>query len=396
MKRKISATVLVILITALGTGLYLEFDTKQKTEKITRTNRASNFVEDKKNEQKRNRTIQRKKNKQKRTKNNTSSATLAAVGDILIHDTVYLDAKTKKGYDFKPMFEPIKKYIEKADIAFANQESLTAGKELQLSGYPTFNGPKTVADAVKWVGFDIVNMANNHTLDRGEAGVKKSINYWENLGIEYIGANLSPQSKRVKILKRDNIKFGFLGYTYGTNGIPTPEGKDYLVNRIDIDQITKDIKKAKQRSDLVVVSLHFGTQYQTKPNYNQQKITKQLSQAGADIILGHHPHVLQPIRWIKNKDNEKTLVAYSLGNFLSGQIGTKRNIGGILKLKAVKNKKTNQTKIKKVDFIPTYTSSKQKNNFKIVPLTEAKKYGLKNSDYWQKKVNEILELEQLQ
>lgn len=398
MKKKISAIVLIILIAVLGTGLYLEFDSKQKTKKTTKTKQLSELAEDKSNEQKRSRAIQKKKDNQKNkkiTNNTTSSATLVAVGDILIHDTVYLDAKTKKGYNFKPMFAPIKKQIEEADIAFANQESLTAGKDLQLSGYPTFNGPKAVAEAVKWTGFDIVNMANNHTLDRGEAGIKQSINYWKELGVEYIGSSLSPQDKQLKILERNNIKFGFLGYTYGTNGIPTPAGKDYLVNRINTEQIKKDIKKAKQNSDLVVVSLHFGTQYQTKPNYNQQKIAKQLSQAGADIILGHHPHVLQPIRWIERGTRTKTLVAYSLGNFLSGQNGTKRNIGGILKLNTVKNKKTNQAKVKKVDFIPTYTSSEQKNNFKIVPLTKAKQYGLNNTPYWQQKVENILQLEQL-
>jgi poly-gamma-glutamate synthesis protein (capsule biosynthesis protein) len=324
-----------------------------------------------------------KTKKQKNTE--TSTVTLAAVGDILIHDTVYRDAQVTSSYNFRPMFRQVRGEISSADIAFANQESMIGGEELGLSSYPQFNSPYGLADDLKWAEFDIVNLANNHTLDQGEQGIKNATNYLDKIGLKYIGAARSASSsKKIKIIEKKDIKLSFLGYTYGTNGIPVPRGKDYLVNLIDQKQIQQDIAKAEKKSDLTVVSLHFGTQYQKQPNQIQKNLAKKLNQAGADIILGHHPHVLQPIEWVESENN-KTLVAYSLGNFLSGQIGLERNIGGILKVDI--NKKDKKTTIGKVSFIPTWVKSNKRSNFEIIPLKEADKFGL---DHAKKKYQETM------
>ena len=365
----------MLLLALLLVGVLVYLDTDDKQQQFDQTLKINTTTEQKEGS----------KNEEVATKEKspTTTASLLAVGDILIHDTVYKDARTTSSYDFDPMFSKVKQYISQADIAFANQESIVGGPELGYSGYPTFNGPYEIADAVSWSGFDIVNMANNHTLDRGEKGVINSTNYFNGLGLKYIGAATSTEdSKRLRIIEKNNIKFSFLGYTYGTNGIPTPRGKDYLVNRIDEKKIIQDITKAKKQSDFVVISLHFGTQYQKLPNNNQKKLVQKLADNGADIILGHHPHVLQPIEWIEKVGGGRSVAIYSLGNFLSGQIGTERNIGGMMTVEVVKNNKSNNTKLDQVDFIPTWVAKNGRRDFKIVPLKEAGNYGLNQAEQW--------------
>jgi len=301
----------------------------------------------------------------------SSEITLSAVGDILIHNTVYQDARTSSGYDFRPIVQSVQSELKEADITFANQEGPIAGKALGLSGYPRFNAPKAVSDILADSGVDVVNFANNHTLDRNAAGVQTSIQHFKSAGLTYIGANTSPKdAKRIRTISKNDITASFLGYTYGTNGIPIPKNKSYLVNTIDLTQIKRDIHRAKKLSDIVVVSLHFGTQYQTKPNQKQKTLAKDLSEAGADIILGHHPHVLQPVTQISSKD-QNTLVAYSLGNFISGQVGIRRNIGGILDVTVKKDHSTDTISFENVSFMPTWTHHPNQQQFRVVPLKNA-------------------------
>ena len=306
----------------------------------------------------------------------TTSATLLAVGDILIHSSVYNAAKTPAGYDFKPMFKYVKPYISQADIAVANSESIIGGAQIGLSTYPIFNSPYEVGDALKDAGFDVVTMANNHTLDRGERGVTNAIHYWDKIGMVHTGSFLSEAERnRIVTVEKNGIVFSFLAYTYGTNGIPTPAGKSYLVNRIDLPLMERDIQAAKAQSDVVVVSLHFGTEYQRYPNENQKKLVKILANQGVDIILGSHPHVLQPYTWVEGKSGHKTFVIYSLGNFISGQMRDYKDIGGMLQLTV---EKTNGIRGEKVvvthpSFVPTWV---QRRAFTVVPLKSAGNYGL--------------------
>lgn len=306
----------------------------------------------------------------------TTFATLLAAGDVLIHSSVYNTAKTANGYDFKPMFQLVKPYITKADIAVVNSESIIGGTEIGLSTYPSFNSPYEVGDAIKDAGFDVATMANNHTLDRGEKAIQNAIHYWDKIGMVHTGSALSEHDReKIATVERNGIVFSFLAYTYGTNGIPTPKGKDYLVNRIDLNLMKKDIEAAKAQSDVVVVSLHFGVEYQREPNEEQKKLVKELADLGVDIILGSHPHVLQPYGWVDGRSGHKTFVIYSLGNFISGQIGGYKQLGGMLQLTIEKTvePKGKTVAVTNPSFVPTWVQPK---TFKIIPLKEAGSYGL--------------------
>ena len=300
-----------------------------------------------------------------------TQATLVGIGDILIHGIVYKDVKAGNSYNFKPLLADVKSYIEDADISFANQETMIGGNEIGLSTYPTFNSPTEIGDALKDVGIDIVSMANNHTLDRGEKAIKNAIQHWNKIGMLYTGSFLNEEDQQtIRTINANGITFSFLAYTYGTNGIPIPEGKDFLVNLIDIEAMKNDITKAKSISDAVVVSVHFGNEYQRQPNENQKQIVKELANAGANIILGHHPHVLQPAEWVEREDGQKTFVIYSLGNFLSGQKGIYKDVGGILKLDVQKtiNGSGVDIEIKNPSFLPTIVRKTAVSKYTVVPL----------------------------
>lgn len=301
-------------------------------------------------------------------------ATIAAVGDILIHESLFKDAKIGEGlYDFKPMLEHVKPYIQQADVAFANQETMLGGVELKLSGYPMFNSPFEVGEALIDTGFDVVSIANNHTLDVGEKGVLNAIEFYTNNNLIYTGAYKSEEDRlKIRILERNGIVFSFLAYSYGTNGIRVPKGKDYLINLIDVDRINDEISRAKEISDVVVLSLHFGNEYEPLPNELQKMLANEFAKTGADIIFGHHPHVLQPMEWIEQEDGRKTFVAYSLGNFLSGQKGIAREIGGIAQLAVVKTVVDDEVSIELTDprFLPVFTYKHNWRNYKLYPLHE--------------------------
>jgi poly-gamma-glutamate capsule biosynthesis protein CapA/YwtB (metallophosphatase superfamily) len=300
----------------------------------------------------------------------TTSLTLAAVGDILIHDTVYNKAKQQSGaYNFNPNFVPVKPYLTQPDITMANQETMIGGTQFGLSSYPSFNSPHEVGDALKENGVDLVTLANNHTLDRGEKIILSALNYWNEIDVMYTGAYVSQDDQQnIRIMKKNDITVSFLSYTYGTNGIPVPAGKDHLVNLIEAEKIKNDIKRAKDLSDVSVVSLHFGNEYERMPNDFQKEIVKVVTEAGGDIIIGHHPHVLQPVKWETASDGSKTFVAYSLGNFLSGQRRNFKDIGGIVQLTVTKHVKGEESTIGLAEpkFLLTYVDR----SFVIHPMRD--------------------------
>ncbi|KKI90286.1 capsular biosynthesis protein [Bacillus sp. SA1-12] len=301
-----------------------------------------------------------------------SAATLSAIGDVLIHDRVYNPQHLGNDqYDFMPLLEPVKSSIGTSDVTVANQESMIGGAGIGLSTYPSFNSPHEVGDALKESGVDIVTMANNHTLDRGEEAIQNAINHWNKIGILYTGSFVSPKDHMtIRTIEKNGIKFSFLAYTYGTNGISIPEGKSYLVNLIDMEKIKKEIVLAKKISDVVVVSLHFGKEYERLPNDEQKQIARQTANAGADIIIGHHPHVLQPIEWITREDGKRTIVAYSLGNFLTGQTNDYKDLGGIMQIKVEKVEVNGKMSITLKDpaFLPTFVNQK----YIVAPLHQVK------------------------
>ncbi|TQR20091.1 CapA family protein [Psychrobacillus vulpis] len=253
------------------------------------------------------------------------------IGDILLHLPLY------NYTSFLDSFGPVREELESLDILIANQESIPAGAEFGLSGYPNFASPSHIVGDLKEVGVDLISMANNHTLDQKEAGVLSAINHMKSYNMPYVGAYESLEDRKTdRIIQVDNIDFGFLSYTYGTNSHETPEGKDYLVNLINSKQIAEDIRALKQKVDIVVVSMHWGTEYEIKPNDNQKQLAKMIADAGADIIFGHHPHVIQPYEVITTSSGHQAHVFYSLGNFFSAQKMENTDVGGIGKLEILK------------------------------------------------------------
>ena len=298
--------------------------------------------------------------------------TIGAVGDILIHDRVYRDAETKDGYDFTPMLEDVKPLLSQPDIVIANQESILGGTELGLSSYPSFNSPQEVGDALIESGIDIVSTANNHTLDRGEEAILRAIAYYERNGLPYVGHFKDREDqKRIRIIEKKGIRVAFLAYTYGTNGIPVPEGKDYLVNLIELDAIREEVERAQSIADCIVLSIHWGKEYERYPNEHQKELAREFASMGVDIIFGHHPHVLQPLEWIETEAGT-TFVAYSLGNFLAGQSypDPGKDFGGLVTIDVVKGNADHGSTIqlKKPQFYPTYIYSENEQNYRVIPL----------------------------
>ena len=259
------------------------------------------------------------------------SLSLVMVGDALIHDKIYNEAKElgNGNYDFKPMLEFIKPITSKYDLAYYNQETILGGSEIRVSSYPSFNSPYEVGDAFIDAGFNLVSLATNHTIDRGEKAVINSRNYWNSKdNVLAVGSySSSIERNQVQVREANNITYTMLNYTYGTNGIKVKEGKEYLVNVWPVsgnnpntdtkyqaykEQVKKDIESVRDSVDVLMVAMHWGIEYKYEPNSYQLDMAEYLASLGVEIIIGTHPHVIQPITWI-----DDTLVIYSLGNFIS-------------------------------------------------------------------------------
>lgn len=256
---------------------------------------------------------------------------VAMIGDILLHLPLY-------NYNsYLPSFSPVQEELRSVDLLIANQESIPAGRITKVSGYPNFSSPPHIIRDLKEVGVDVLSIANNHTLDQGEKGLLEAIEQMEKVEMPYVGAYKSVEDLQLdRIFQVDNVSLGLLGYTYGTNSHETPVGKDFLVNRIDEARIVKEIKELKTKVDFVVVSIHWGAEYNLEANESQKQLARLIAEAGADIVFGHHPHVIQPYELILSENGNQTHVFYSLGNFLSGQKDEYTNIGGIAKIEVLK------------------------------------------------------------
>ena len=287
---------------------------------------------------------------------------MTAIGDIMCHNSQYKDAydSVTKTYDFSYVFSDIKEYISSADIAIGNLETTFAGKERGYSNYPRFNTPEQLAKNLKDCGIDVVSTANNHCMDTNYTGLVSTLKYLDEAGIAHTGTNETAENQN-EILIKDikGIKIAFLSFTYGTNGIPIPSDKKFAVNLIDEDLILKQIKLAKeQNSDLICASMHWGIEYQLKQNKEQEKLKDLLFNNGVDIILGSHPHVLQPMEkqtvTLEDGTTKDCFVIYSLGNFMSGQTKENTRSSIILNIDITKNGETGQTSLNKVEYIPIY------------------------------------------
>lgn len=286
----------------------------------------------------------------------SSSFTFAGVGDNLIHQAIFSQYEMgATDYDFKEDYALMKPYIEPADLSFINQETICAGEEFGLSHYPQFNGPTQILDAVANTGFDWLAASSNHSLDKGSDALLAELNYLhENYpDISVTGAYRSEEESNQYIVRDVNgIKVGLLGYTYGLNGIPLPEDMPWLVELIDEDQIQKDMEALSKISDVQIVSMHWGTEYHTEIEADQQALAKKMNEWGVEVIIGTHPHVIKPAEIIQG-EKQDTLCYYSLGNFLSAQDTNEGMVGGMASFTLQYDFDTQETSFKDVKFTPT-------------------------------------------
>ncbi|UCZ52733.1 CapA family protein [Bacillus shivajii] len=305
-------------------------------------------------------------------------ADIGAIGDVLLHAIVYNDAKTADGYNFLPMLEKIEPYLSELDFTMANQESMPGGTEIGLSTYPAFNSPSQIIDNLQTVGIDLLSMANNHSLDRGLNGLNSAISHLKRVGMPYVGVYENEGDRNEKrIFDVNDILIGVLSYTYGTNGIPIPHGHEYAVALLDREKVVADIKGMREEVDIVVVHAHWGDEYARTPNHGQRSLAQEFVEAGADIIFGHHPHVIQPIERLKDRYGREAIVFYSLGNFLSGQQFEYKDIGGIGKVKVQKivQGEDEQLKLTSPSILPTYVHHRNHTNYQVMLLEEAYEKG---------------------
>lgn len=303
------------------------------------------------------------------------SLKLFMVGDALIHNTVYEDAELSDGtYDFKPMLELIKPISSKYDLAYYNQETILGGADLGYSNYPRFNSPQEVGDAFLDAGFNMVSLATNHTMDKGEQGVLNSVKYWKTKkDVAFSGQWASQEERdRVVIYEKNNIKYAFFSYTTWTNGLETPVGKEYLNNVYSNEKALADISKVRDKVDFVIVAMHWGIEYSLGVNYEQEEIANYLASIGVDLIIGAHPHVVEPVQYI---NDGKTFVIYSLGNFISDQEGNERLTGLMMEVTLQKHVEVDDTVTNKVinpkaELIYTKSYYGRKRNFKVYPYPQ--------------------------
>jgi len=252
---------------------------------------------------------------------------LVMVGDMLMHERVVASGLQEDGsYKFDHLFVHVQEKIEAADLALVNQETILGGTELGLSGYPCFNSPYELGTAEVEAGFDVILHGTNHTLDKGKRGVLNCIAFWEETypEIAWLGMNDSQemQDNDIFIYEQNGIKIAILNYTYGTNGIQTPADMPYLVNYMEEDKVIADIQKAEEIADFTVVCPHWGNEYYLGVASNQKKWTQIFLEQGVDLVLGTHPHVIEPVEWVFDEAGHEMLVYYSLGNFVNGTSGT--------------------------------------------------------------------------
>lgn len=300
-------------------------------------------------------------------KKETSSVSFVAVGDNLYHQCMLDEAKTSSGYDFTGYYKNIKKYIQ-ADYCFVNQETILGGGA--PSGYPLFSAPDSVAGDLQKVGFNVVNGATNHAYDQGASGILHSIQVFNKYPrMTYLGLYKNEEEKQnIKIVEKNGIKIAFVSFNQYVNGVTYQKKLPYMINFHE-STMMENMKKARESADIVIASCHWGVEYDQSPNAFQKNMAQKLADAGADVIIGTHPHTLQDVEYIQRADGKRTLVAYSLGNFVSGMLEESCQLEGMLSFDIEKKK------IKNVVFTPlvnyyTLTGKRERHDFSVYRLKD--------------------------
>jgi len=295
------------------------------------------------------------------------SLSLIAAGDNLFHDSLINSFRTPEGtYDFSSIYTEVKPIIQKADLAFINQETVMAGESYGYSGYPAFNTPQSLAFTHANTGFDIVNIANNHAMDKGASGLISTLDFL-NTFEEFTVIGARKEGKSARIITKNNITLGLLSYTYGLNGIALPKDNPNLVSIIDKDKMALEINELRPLCDFLIVSMHWGAEYLLEPDKTQTDLGEFLALQNVDLVIGHHPHVLQKADKLQRADGKEMFMIYSLGNFASHQRERERVIGGMLVVTFEKEEE--KLSISDFGLLPVITHyDRSFQNTKIYPL----------------------------
>ena len=301
-----------------------------------------------------------------------NKASIVMVGDALMHMPVVNSHKTNNGYDFTNIFKYIKPIVQEYDLRYYNQETILGGTSLGLSGYPQFNSPQQVGDAFRDAGFNLVSLATNHSMDNyyrtGGKTIKNSTEYWKKYADDVIAAgSYNSQEDRDAIIIKEvnNIKYGFLSYTEQTNGLPVPSDKSYLVNVYSKEKVKKDVEAYRDKVDVLLVAMHWGEEYTHTPTNGEREKAKYLASLGVDIIIGCHPHVIQPMTYIDN-----TLVVYSLGNFVSNQDSVAKLTGLMASANIVKRTYHGKTTVSIEDATAEFIYTRKNEKYIIYPYSK--------------------------
>lgn len=274
------------------------------------------------------------------------TASLFATGDSLIHGSVWRDAWTGDHYDFSNQLEVIGRLAEPYDIEYYNQETIIGGDDRGPSGYPNFNTPSAYADQMVEYGFNLVSTANNHCLDQGPSGIENSIAYWKSKeGVVNSGTFVSEEDQQsLNIHEINGITYAFFSWTYGMNGLIAPSDRPWMVNCYDgrVEEMLDQVRRADEQADVVIVAMHWGTEYSMDVNDEQRDLAQRLSEAGCDIILGNHPHVIEPVEWV---NDHKTICFYAMGNMICAQWDEANLVGVVAGMNIVKTVKGDEVTV---------------------------------------------------
>jgi len=314
------------------------------------------------------------------------SLSFIACGDNIIYYGNVLDARQTDGsYSFLPCYSDVAPYIQEADIAFINQETLMCGKGFEFSYYPRFNGPQELGCDLISLGFDVINITNNHMLDKDENGLRATSEFWESQNVLLLGAykNDGTDIKNISVIERNGIKIAFLNYTEHTNLISLKKDSEYLVPYMNEELIREQVKYANELADLIIVSVHWGDEGSLSPNETQKTYAKIFADLGVKIVIGHHPHAIQPIEWVYSDDgSNKMLCIYSLGNFVAEMKRDINMLGGMIKFD-IHTLDGSFSEISNIEFIPTvfdFTTAFTNNHvylLKDYTSDMAKKHGIR-------------------
>ena len=310
---------------------------------------------------------------------------IAAVGDILMWRRQIASAKREggKSYSFDSMFREVAPYLRRADLTIGNLETTLSGREAvyqkrhKKTGWPMFNCPDELAGALKRSGFNLLTTANNHCMDRGIHGLKRTLNALDGHGLRHTGTYRSrADSTKLLVVNVKGVRVGVLAYTYGTNNIPVPKDHTWAVNRIWAGKIQNDITRMRKHADLVIVVLHFGQEFHRFPNDKQKSLVKRLFSDGADIVLGVHPNVLQPmsLRTVRERNGRvaKKFVIYSLGNFISDQmLGNIHSDSGVIVNLTVTKDDKGVVRVRAIRTVPTWVHKfpvQGSTRFRVLPV----------------------------